>query len=163
MQMQKHLIIVAIVSLAATSMAAADEPQEVIFAAKTFGDFGNVVHVEGTLTGDGIGYKNNHTVLTCYQEKRECSAIQIDSKGLQVFSVNLPLPYAIRVWTAERIMADGQLPCGGFESWIVDRTRQTAELIEHPCSDSHTYHWTIEDPPFWVNFKERTGVGKPSR
>src|SRR3954454_927096 len=125
--MQKHLITLAIVSLTAVSATAADEPPEVIFAAKTFTDSGKIVHVEGTLTGDGIGYKNNHTVLTCYQQKRECSAIQIDSKGMQVFSVNLPLAYTIRVWTDDRIMADGELLCGGFETWILDRTMQTAE------------------------------------
>jgi hypothetical protein len=160
--MQKHLIALAIVSLAAAPATAADKPPEVIFAAKTFSDLGEIVHVEGTLTGDGIGYKNNHTVLTCYHQRRECSAIQIDSEGMQVFSVNLPLPYAIRTWTDDRIVADGELPCGGFETWIIDRTRQTAELIEHPCSDAQTYHWTIEDPLFWKEFKGRLGDRKPT-
>ena len=118
----------------APAAAADDASPTIIFDQKSFIDTGRMVHVEGTLTGKGIGYKNNHTVLTCYHQRRECSAIQIDSQGLQVFSTNLPLPYTIRAWTDDRIMADGDLPCGGHETWIIDRPRQTAELIEHPCS-----------------------------
>lgn len=147
-----------IVLATAATAAAADASPEVIFPAKVFDDFVNIVHVEGTLSGNGIGYSNNHTVLTCYHQKQECSAIQIDSKGLQVFSVNLPLPYAVRAWTDESILADGDLPCGGHETWIIDRVKKTAELIEQPCSDTRTYHWTIEDPPFWKEFKARLGA-----
>jgi hypothetical protein len=62
--------------------ATAQEQPTVIFPARTFYDRGNIVHIEGTLSeeGIGIGYPNNHTVLTCYEERHECSAVQIDSK-----------------------------------------------------------------------------------
>jgi hypothetical protein len=52
------------------------------FPEKSFYDGGKIVHIEGTLTGDGIGYPNNHTVLTCYQDRRQCDATQIDSQGI---------------------------------------------------------------------------------
>ncbi len=41
------------------------------------------------------------------------------------------------------------------DTWIIDRTRQTAELVDHPCLGSKIYHWAIEDPPFWKKLKER--------
>jgi hypothetical protein len=40
------------------------------------------------------------------------------------------------------------------DTWIIDRTRQTAELSDHPCLGAKTYHWTIEDPPFWKKAKD---------
>jgi hypothetical protein len=40
-----------------TTAAADDEPQQIIFNLKEFTDTGHMVHVEGTLTGDGVGYK----------------------------------------------------------------------------------------------------------
>lgn len=153
--------------------AADDEPPFVIFPVMTFIDFGHMVHVQGTLTGDGIGYKNNRSVLTCYQDRQECLAIHIDAEGRQVFSIDLPVAFTVRLWTADRIVADFAAPCGDkpksafpdnpllkeewqttvSDTWIIDRTRQTAELIDHPCLGAKTYHWRIEDPPFWKKAK----------
>ena len=101
----------------------------------------------------------------------------MDSEGIQVFSITTPTFFTIRVWTADRILADFAAPCGVdtripqpalgeppfkeewqttlSETWIIDRKRETAELIEHPCLGAKTYRWTIEDPPFWKEAKER--------
>jgi hypothetical protein len=113
-----------------------------------------MVHVEGTLTGDGIGYKNNRAALTCYLYDRECQAVYVNSAGTQVFSIGPSIPFTVRLWTGERILADNAAPCGSFSTWIIDSTRQTAELIDHPCVGDKTYHYTIEDPPFWKKAKE---------
>jgi hypothetical protein len=173
--MQKHMLLpLILVWLAMIAPAVAEEPPQVIFNAKVFADLGDIVHVEGTLTGDGIGYKNNRSALTCYRERRECLAIHIDSAGMQVFSILPPIPFTVRLWTADRIGANFAAPCGekpksGFpnnpllkhewqttssDTWIIDRTRETAELIDHPCLGAKTYQWTIEDPPFWKKAKE---------
>ena len=40
-------------------MAAEDERPIIIFNLKNYADTPDMVHVEGILTGDGIGYKNN--------------------------------------------------------------------------------------------------------
>jgi hypothetical protein len=37
----------------------------------------------------------------------------------------------------------------GSDTWVIDRKRHTAELIDRPCNEAKTYHWTIENPPFW--------------
>jgi len=141
--MQKQVWLLILVWLIMTMPAAADDdPQSIIFALKNFSDTGDMVHVEGTLTGDGIGYKNNRSALTCYQDRRECLAIHIDAQGQQVFSIGPPVPFTVRLWTADRVVADFAAPCGdkpksGFpdnpllkeewqtivsDKWIIDRT-----------------------------------------
>ena len=176
--MQKHLLslILAYLTMIAP-VAAADEPPQVIFNPRVFSDMGDTVHVEGTVTGDGIGYKNNRSALTCYQQRKECLVVHMESEGMQVFSIGPPSVFTIRVWTADRITADLDAPCGNPPSarfkddwqvteshtWIIDRTRQTAELVDHNCLGAKTYHWTIEDPPFWGEVKHRVDDPKPSR
>jgi hypothetical protein len=165
MTVQK-LLLSLFLACVATTAAAVDE---VIFNPKVFVDTKDVVHVQGTLTGDGIGNKNNRSALTCYQKEEQCLATHIDSQGMQVFSLRPPVAFTIRLWAADRITADFAAPCGKppmqrdqkewqvSESitWLIDRTRKTAEVIEHHCSESRTYHWTIEDPSYWRDAKER--------
>jgi hypothetical protein len=111
--MHKHFLLAfVLVWLAMTAPAAAAEPPQVIFNLKAFDDTGDTVHVEGTLTGDGIGYKNNRSSLTCYRESRECLGVHIEAEGLQVFSIGLPASFTVRVWTTDRIVADFAVPCG---------------------------------------------------
>jgi hypothetical protein len=173
--MQKHILLVILLRLAVAPAVADDEPPSIIFDLKNFTDTGHMVHIEGTLTGEGIGYKNNRSALTCYQDMRECIGIHIGTQGSQVFSIGPPVLFTVRLWTADRIVADFAVPCGdkpksGFpdnpllkeewqaaasDTWIIDRTRQTAELSDHPCLGAKTYHWTIEDPPFWKKAKDR--------
>jgi len=150
-----HFITATLICLALTlgwlamAPAAADEEQRlIIFNPKNFIDTGHMVHVEVTLTGDGIGYKSNRSAVTCYHDQeQECLSSHIDAQGLQVFSIGPPMIYTIRLWTPDRIVADSATPCGDQPltqlkkdwqttlsmTWIIDRERQTAELIEHPC------------------------------
>lgn len=171
---QKHLLPVALL-IGMTAPAAGDDQPTIIFNMKNFTDTGDMVHVEGTLTGDGIGYKNNRSALTCYHDTEECISTHIDVQGNQVFSIGPPVTFTVRLWTEDRIVADFAVFCGtkpksGFpddpllkekwnsnasDTWIIDRTRQTAELSDHPCLGAKTYHWTIEDPPFWRKNKSQ--------
>lgn len=78
------------------------------------------------------------------------------------------VPVPVRLWTADMVIADIAAPCGvppleklkeqwratSSTRWIIDRKRETAEVIEHTGLGSKLYHWTIEDPPFWKNVKE---------
>lgn len=149
---------------AATPAAAADDPPQVIFNPKVFADTGDVVHLEGTLTGDGIGWKNNRSALTCYHKTKECWAVHIDSDGMQVFSFGPPQLFTIRLWTTDRIKANSAGGCGKPPNeWVIDRTRESAELIEHNCSEAKTYHWTLESPPFWKQVKPLADNSKRGR
>ena len=142
----------------APAAAADDASPTIIFDQKSFIDTGRMVHVEGTLTGEGIGYKNNRAALTCYRDERQCETVHIEAAGVHVSFLGPPIPFTVRLWAEDRILADSSAPCGGssisFSTWIVDRARQTAELIEHPCIGDKVYHYTIEDPPFWKKAKE---------
>ena len=48
-------MLLALVWLATTATTAAGEAPEVFFNPKVFFDDGNIVHVEDTVTGEGIG------------------------------------------------------------------------------------------------------------
>jgi hypothetical protein len=148
--------------------AADDNAPHIIFGMMEFSDTGDAVHVEGTLTGEGIGYKDNRSSLTCYRDSRECIVVQIEALGLQVFPLGIPGSLTVRVWAVDRIVADESAPCGtrpdrvkpdewqatSNDTWIIDRNRHTVEMILHACLGSKTYHWTLEDPPFWKKAKE---------
>jgi hypothetical protein len=153
----------AIACLLMTVPAYAASPPQVIFSPMSFSDTGDSIHVEGTMTGSGVGYENNRTSLTCYQDSRECWVVHVDSQGMQVFSIGPPMSLPVRVWTDDQVVANYSLPCGPppadrlkaqwqtteSGTWIIDRTRRTAEVILHECLSPRTYHWTVEDPLFW--------------
>jgi len=155
-------------SIISLPSAAGDLPQ-VLFGMMIFSDTGTAVHVEGTIAGDGVAYKNNSLSLTCYRDTQTCLSVSINSLGLQVFSIGPPAEIPIQVWSADRIVADLSLPCGpppaedlkeqrqttSSTTWLIDRHRQSAELVVHECLTPKTYHWTIEDPPFWKKAKDR--------
>ena len=54
-----------------------NNPKRVLFNQKLFLNMGNTVHVEGQVTGEGIGYKVNRSAMTCYRERRECILITL--------------------------------------------------------------------------------------
>jgi hypothetical protein len=111
--MQKYLSpLILLVELAVIAPAAADDEPLIIFNMKNFTDTGDMVHVEGTLTGDGIRYKNNRSAVTCYRDTGECIATHIDAQGRQLFSIGPPVMFTIRLWAADRIVADFAVPCG---------------------------------------------------
>ena len=65
-----------------------DEPSsEVIFDNKVFYDTeqtafsDGVVSISGTLTGEGVGNKNNTVTITCYQDRMECVTYSIAQIG----------------------------------------------------------------------------------
>jgi hypothetical protein len=141
--MQKHLLpLILLVELALIGPAAADDEPLIIFSMKNFTDTGDMVHVEGTLTGDGIGYKNNRSALTCYHDTGECIATHVDAEGRQLFLIGPPVIFTIRLWAADRIVADFAVPCGkkpksdfpdsplskeewqsnASDTWIIDRS-----------------------------------------
>jgi hypothetical protein len=59
-------------------------PQDIIFAGKTFYDPGKkaaFVAVSGTLTGPGIAYENNSTLVVCYADMKECLTYSVEQIG----------------------------------------------------------------------------------
>jgi hypothetical protein len=147
-------------------LAAQDDTsdQDIIFGKKTFVDnpeiLGGYVSISGTLTGDGIAYKNNTVNISCYRDRMECWASKIDQIGFnQVGDLRPPNVFLIRIWNADEVAADNGLNCPRL-SITLDRKAKTAIWVQgvssvnndredNSCTypDKRTYEWTIEDPP----------------
>jgi hypothetical protein len=165
-----NAVFVAVVCMATVQAAVADDDASpaVIFKPKVFYDSVDIVHVEGTLVGEGIAHKNNRSVITCYRVRRECLTVHIEADGAQVSSVGVPTSFTVDFWASDRILADLAVLCPDLSyarldkewramalaTWVIDRTRKTAELIDHSCLEAKTQHWTVEDPPFWRDTKK---------
>jgi hypothetical protein len=164
-----HSFVIA-VTLVANVVKAGDCP--VVFQQKVFTDGGDFVSVHGTLTGDGVPYKYNNSRIDCSQQRHECLVTIVDSIGevggfCQVFA-DMPIPLEIVQWTPDRIIASYDNKCGSTV-YLLDRHAQTVEVTQRAtpekpeCAaldkklglapDPKAYHWTIEDPPFWKDWK----------
>ena len=142
--MKAPTIIAAAIALAFATAAHADPPT-VLFDAKVFTDVGNAVHVEGTLTGDGVGYKNNRISLMCDQNTSACFSVYVAAAGMRIASIT-PTIVRITRWTPQIIEASIPTACG-TSTWTISRNNKTADLIDRDCLSGKVYHQTIEDPP----------------
>jgi hypothetical protein len=152
--------------VAAISPTLAEEDgssKRVLFNRKIFSDMGDTIHVEGQLTGEGIGYKVNRYAMTCYRNKFECILTHVDTQGWQAFSIGPPLFFNVLKWEKDLIVADlpgvkmpSGHPCGGTPggtTWYIHRDTQITVIQENFCSlttgEHGFFEWTIEDDPFW--------------
>jgi hypothetical protein len=152
--------------LAVTTPILAQEkstPQSILFNPKILVDMGDIVHVEGQITGNGIGYKINRAAMTCYRERMECILTRVDTQGWQAFSIGTPLFSNILSWDKDLIVADlpglkmvSGSPCSdnpGGTTWYIHRDTEVTEIQENFCNpttgDRKFYKWTIEDDPHW--------------
>jgi hypothetical protein len=141
----------------------------IIFPMKVFtdgGPDGDFVNVEGTLTGEGIGYPNNTTEIVCYRSDMRCITASVDQLSpRQVGSMGPPLELAVTNWSASVVTAVG--PSEGTCARLtinIDRRAEGVEWVQEPINQSQlfcknastkTYKWSIENPPFWQRMKER--------
>jgi len=119
------------------------------------------VYVAGTLTGEGVGYKNNTTVVSCDKTRMECVTYDVRQIGPnQVGRVESPLIYPVIEWSADEVVASGDADafhCRKLTISIVRRS-EVALWVEEPinqasaaCKDADVrlLKWTIEDSPGW--------------
>lgn len=152
--MKEHVLGVVLACLVVASAAAEDAPTAP-FDKKYFTDGGNVVAVEGWPTGRGVNPDTNRWVLWCYQERRECLQIIIDSLGSLVSIITpIPLSFTVKAWDTERIVAQRDLVCGLHETWRLDRLRKTAEFFGGSCMNKDAPHLTIENPPSFTKLNQ---------
>jgi hypothetical protein len=117
----------------------------------------HIVSVEGTLSGDGVTYKNNTMNISCSRERMECAVSQIYQIGLdQTGSLEAPTFYKVVAWNDPEIIAEADdYPIACAKTTInVERTSKEVVWVREPIhqtsascrrSDSKTYKWTIED------------------
>jgi hypothetical protein len=54
---------------------------DIVFAPKNFADTDLAVGISGTLTGDGLAYKNNTRSIFCIKDRGECLVASIEQIG----------------------------------------------------------------------------------
>jgi hypothetical protein len=79
--------------------------EDMIFGIKAFSDnpqnSGGFVSISGTLTGDGVGHKNNTVNVSCYKDRFECLISSIEQiASNQLGSLYPPINYPITKWDA---------------------------------------------------------------
>jgi hypothetical protein len=161
--MKKLITLATVTFFTSPGFAASDnsEPyleKPIIFGMKMFSDMPDIatIIVSGTVTGNGVGYKNNYTMLACYRERKQCVAFNIEQNGFnQVSSAVAPDWYEIDQWNDKVVIASSDTGCISVTIKL-DRILKTATIIQGPnqvallsnsCRDTTTYKWTIEDGP----------------
>jgi hypothetical protein len=145
-----------------------DEEREIMLSDKSYWEYGpdpRYILISGTLTGEGIAYKNNTHNILCDKERRVCTVVSIEQIGPnQMGSLDYVGNYSITKWDAHEVVAVDPLPSETFD-WHCQRTtitiaRQTknAVWVREPInqtktgcakSDTAIRKWTIEDSPGW--------------
>jgi hypothetical protein len=157
--MIRIVMIVVMASAAASPLRAADD--DITFAGKSFYDNGYAVAISGTLTGDGVAYKNNSHSIWCIKEREECLIAAIEQIG-EKQTGRLEYPYSIPVtqWTDYEVVATQDTAAYNCSKTTItiSRKSQTALWVQEPInqakpacqkSDTKIYKWTIEDSPGW--------------
>lgn len=153
--------IVLLVAMAAAVLFGSDAwgtDDDIIFANKNFVDVGDAnVGISGTLTGDGIGYKNNTYVITCMKDHRECFITSIEQIGdHQIGRLDYIYSFPITKWDAYEVVATEDVTNWNCAKSTItlERKRETALWVREPInqaspncktSDTQIRKWTIED------------------
>jgi hypothetical protein len=164
----------AVLTITFVSVACAPKPElakEIIFSSKSFYDPGPealFVAVSGTLTGNGVGYPNNSTMIVCYDHSRECLTYTVAQIGNnQIGSLDVPVAYPVVTWSAREIVASGNgdaFQCSKLTITLV-RKSETALWVQEPINqsrpecknaDTTVRKWTIEDSPSWKAIFKQT-------
>jgi hypothetical protein len=115
-----------------------ERERQIVFAPKSFSDSARTtgdeyVYVVGTLTGNGITYKNNTMAVACYRDRMECLTYSVEQRPNQVGSFTTTLRYPVTKWAANEIIAT--------EDTTITDCRKTTITIER---ESETVLWVEE-------------------
>jgi hypothetical protein len=134
---------------------------DIVFAQKLFTDIPNIgsVGISGTLTGDGVGYKNNTISISCFKDRGECYVSSVQQIGHnQIGRMQNVDIFPITKWNADEVVAiQDVMDCTRF-TIVLERKSQTALYAREPINqtrpgclarDKKVYKWTIEDSPGW--------------
>jgi hypothetical protein len=156
-RMRGYLQLAIFITIFAGAAHAADD--DIFFSRKVFSDAGDEVSIAGTVTGEGIGYPNNSTRITCIRARNECAVVSVEQIGFnQIGSIQIPFYLPITRWTDQEIIAGEMPPFAGCERTTIFITRKTQTVlwVQEPAnqgyafcehSDSRVQRWTVEDSP----------------
>ena len=155
-----YSVVAVIFAITLSSVNAQKEDEDIVFAEKNFFDSGQIngdVAISGTLTGEGLSYRNNTYSVTCYYERRECFISSIEQIGPKLIGrLAYPEIYPITKWNAYEVVATedaSDFRCAkvtitisrksGTALWVQEPINQTRPACQK--SDTKTHKWTIED------------------
>ena len=135
---------------------------DIIFAPKNFVDAADMmVGISGTLSGDGVRYKNNTYSITCIKEHNRCFVSSVEQIGnYHIGRMDYVSVYPITKWDADEVTAAEQTAdtdCSRTTLTLI-RKNQTALWVQEPInqtrpqckeSDTKTHKWTVEDSLGW--------------
>lgn len=144
----------------------AEFEQQIVFAAKAFYDSVETtgdafVYVSGTLSGEGVAYKNNTMAISCYKDRMECLTNKVEQIAPNyVGRLDTPTSYPVTKWDANEIVAKDFADTGHCRKVTINIVRKSEIVVwvEEPanqstsaCKDADTrlLKWTIEDSPGW--------------
>jgi hypothetical protein len=118
------------------------------------------VEVTGALAGEGLGYQDNATTISCRKDREECLVVAAEQIGSnQIGRLEGPTSYPVIKWDKYEIVAssgDDSNACAKV-TISLDRQGKTALWVEQPTNqdrsfcqqaDTKIHKWTIDDPPF---------------
>jgi hypothetical protein len=133
----------------------------------------DIVYIAGALTGSNVGYPNNYTAITCYQDRKECVVTAVDQIGdNQIGRVDMPYFFPVTKWDEDTIVANGQTDIGNCRRLTITivRATESALWVEAPVNSSDPdckktdrglLNWTIENPPSWKALRGTTASRPP--
>jgi hypothetical protein len=165
MRFPRTIFAIAITFVAFGCTVNQSQDTKILFAPKSYYDTAtttdNLVYIAGTLTGDGVGYPNNSTAISCYRDRMECLTYSVEQIGPnQVSRLDILAPISVTKWDAGEVVAStsSDLPNCRKDTVSIIRKTEAVVWVQEPinqsqavCKKSETriLKWTIEDPPGW--------------
>ena len=116
----------------------------VIFGERQYVDGNDFVEVQGTLTADWVGYKNNTWSITCFHEL--CAVASVEQIGpRQIGNIDGPNIYSVDKWTSAEIVAQRDDLCYRL-ILTIDRKAKTLLYVETPINQSNAFCSSRLDP-----------------
>jgi len=165
--MRRIILVMGTISAAACVNNAWGSDDDIIFDNKHFHDFGYSIGISGTLTGDGLAYKNNTYSSFCVKDRQECLIASIEQIGeRQVGRLDYAYSIPIIQWNADEVIATQE--ASDWSCWkttiTITRKTETVLWVEEPInrsrsqcqiSDGTVKTYTIEDSLGWKKLQSR--------
>lgn len=145
------------------------EDEDIWFTDKHFINEADSVSVAGTLTGQGIVYKNNSYAITCSRRDGVCLLTSVEQIGAKhVSGPDFPYSAAIKKWTDDEVVFEvnpSMMPPWGCGKGTVRIDRRTEEVVwvEEPINlfsancrnaDTTIRRFTLEASLGWKRMRE---------
>jgi hypothetical protein len=125
---------------------------------KTVSKVSNVVVAQGTVAGDKLAHKFNHTRIECLRADGICNLVSATFDPDTLFLwLDITQTYTIKVWTADTVIAVQEGPCGVETLTITVSTEMVALSSTGSCGDKTptTFNLVGGFPIAWKTYQEK--------